>query len=72
MERYLEVKFGDSLDAARAAMRDLAKAFRPAQLSKNAFSLYEAFRPGIPEGVTGRGAKGKSNLDRIRLLALEK
>jgi len=68
-ERYLESKFGESLGTARAAMRDLAKAFRPEQLSKDAFSLYEQFRPAIPEGVTGWGAKGKLDIDRIRSLA---
>jgi hypothetical protein len=72
VERYLESKFGDSLGAARAAMRDLAKAFRPEQLSQNAFRLYEQFRPAIPEGVRGWGAKGKLDMDRIRTLALEK
>jgi hypothetical protein len=70
--RYLEMKFGESLGSARAAMRDLAKAFRPEELSKNAFSLYEKFRPSIPEGVAGWGAKGKLDLDRIRSLAVEK
>jgi hypothetical protein len=57
---------------ARSAMRDLAKTFRPEQLSKNAFSLYEDFRPTIPEGVRGWGAKGNLNIDRIRSLALKK
>jgi hypothetical protein len=72
VERYLASKFGESLGTARAAMRDLAKAFRPEQLSKNAFSLYETFRPAIPDGVTGWGAKGNLDIDRIRSLALEK
>ena len=72
VERYLESKFGESLGTARAAMRELAKSFRPEQLSKNAFSLYERFRPAIPEGVRGWGAKGKLDIDRIRSLALEK
>jgi hypothetical protein len=72
VERYLESKFGESLGTARAAMRDLAKAFRPEQLATNAFSLYEQFRPAIPEGVTGWGAKGNLDIDRIRSLALEK
>jgi hypothetical protein len=70
--RYLESKFGESLGTAHAAMRDLTKAFRPEQLSRNAFSLYERFRPSIPEGVAGWGAKGKLDVDRIRSLALEK
>jgi hypothetical protein len=72
VERYLESKFGESLGTARAAMRDLAKAFRPEQLATNAFRLYEEFRPAIPEGVTGWGAKGNLDIDRIRSLALEK
>jgi len=72
VERYLESKFGESLGNARAAMRDLAKAFRPEQLLKNAFSLYEQFRPAIPEGVRGWGAKGTLDIDRIRSMALEK
>jgi hypothetical protein len=70
--RYLKSKFGESLGPARTAMRDLAQAFHPEQLSKNAFSLYERFRPAIPEGVRGWGAKGNLDIDRIRSLALEK
>ena len=72
VERYLESKFGESLGTARSAMRDLAKAFRPEQLSKNAFSLYEQFRPAISEGVRGWGAKGNLDIERIRSLALKK
>jgi len=72
VERYLESKFGESLGTARVAMRDLAKAFRPEQLLRNGFSLYEQFRPAIPEGVRGWGAKGNLDIDRIRSLALEK
>jgi hypothetical protein len=72
VERYLESKFGESVGTARTAMHDLAKAFRPEQLLKNAFSLYEQFRPAIPEGVTGWGAKGNLDIDRIRSLALKK
>jgi hypothetical protein len=72
VERYLESKFGESLGAARSAIRDLAKAFRPEQLLKNAFSLYEEFRPTIPEGVRGWGAKGTLDIDRIQSLALQK
>jgi hypothetical protein len=67
VERYLESKFGESLGVERAAMRDL-----PEQLLENAFSLYEEFRPAIPEGVRGWGAKGNFDIDRIRSLALEK
>jgi hypothetical protein len=72
VERYLESKFGGSLGTARSAMRDLARAFRPEQLRTNAFTLYEKFRPAIPEGVRGWGAKGDLDIDRIRSLALER
>jgi hypothetical protein len=66
---YLQSKFGDSLDPARAAMRDLAKSFSPEQLAQQAFTLYEKFRPAIPQGKAGWGAKGNLDLDRIRSLA---
>ncbi len=72
VERYLGSKFGESLGTVRAAMRDLAKTSPPEQLSTNAFRLYEEFRPAIPEGVTGWGAKGNLDIDRIRSLALWK
>jgi len=72
VERYLESKFGESLGPIRSAMSDLAKAFRSEQLRTNAFNLYEQFRPAIPEGVRGWGAKGELDIDRIRSLALKK
>ncbi len=72
VERYLENKFGDSLETARTAMRNLAKIFRPEQLMTNAFSLYEKFRPAIPEGVQGWGARGNLDIGLIRSLAPEK
>jgi hypothetical protein len=71
-ERYLASKFGESLEPVRTAMRGLAKAFRPEQLEENAFKLYEKFRPAIPEGVTGWGAKGSLDIGRIESLAREK
>jgi hypothetical protein len=69
VERYLELKFGESLESVRGAMHNLAKSFRPEQLRENAFGLYEEFRPAIPEGKAGWGAKGKLDIDRIRSLA---
>jgi hypothetical protein len=72
VERYLESKFGESLESVRAAMRDLAKSFQPEQLRENAFRLYEEFRPAIPEGRAGWGAKGKLDIGRIQSLASRK
>lgn len=69
VETYLKQKFKDDLDEARAAMEKLAKAFTPKQLESKAYSLYEKFRPKIPEGTKGWGAKGELDLDYIRSLA---
>src|SRR5215510_12797538 len=69
VETYLKQKFKDDLDEARAAMEKLAKAYTPKQLEKEAYSLYEKFRPNIPEGTKGWGAKGELDLDYIRSLA---
>jgi len=69
VESYLEQKFGEELDEARAAMEKLAKAYTPKQLESKAYDLYEKFRPEIPEGKKGWGAKGELDLDYIRSLA---
>jgi hypothetical protein len=69
VETYLKQKFGDDFEEARAAMRKLAKAYTPKQLGSKAYDLYEKFRPEIPEGKKGWGAKGELDLDTIRSLA---
>lgn len=69
VHRYLEAKFGDALGDARAAMTALAKSFDKDDLAMSAFSLYESFRPRIPAGVRGWGAKGVLDLAAIRALA---
>jgi hypothetical protein len=69
VERYLYGKFGDAFETVRRAMEALARAFSPQELAAKAFSLYEHFRPGIPEGTRGWGAKGELDLDRIRALS---
>lgn len=69
VQKYLKQKFGDDLDEARTAMEMLATAYKPKQLEAEAYSLYEKFRPKIPEGTKGWGAKGELNLDFIRSLA---
>ena len=72
VERYLESKFGDALPEARKAMKELASAFEPDELAERGFGLYEQFRPQIPEGVVGWGAKGDLDLDAIKKLAVQK
>jgi hypothetical protein len=69
VQSYLRQKFGDQLDAARAALEQLAKAYPPRELEVRAFELYEKFRPEIPEGKKGWGAKGELDLDTVRSLA---
>jgi hypothetical protein len=69
VQAYLEQKFKDDLDDTRKAMEKLAKAYTPKQLESKAYSLYEKFRPEIPEGVKGWGAKGELDLGYIRSLA---
>lgn len=68
VERYLEEKFGPALPAVEKAMKALAGSFKPAELATVAFSLYERFRPNIPAGVGGWGAKGELRLERIESL----
>jgi hypothetical protein len=66
VERYLEKKFGGSLAAVSMAMEGLAKAYEPQELERQAYKLYERFRPGIPEGRRGWGAEGELSLEKIR------
>jgi hypothetical protein len=68
VQSYLEQKFGEHLDAVRAEMKQLAGTFTPRQLESEAFVLYEKFRPQIPEGKKGWGAKGVLDLALLRSL----
>jgi hypothetical protein len=68
-QKYLESKFGDHLDACIDAMTKLVKAYTAAELDQAAFGLYEQFRPDIPAGVKGWGAKGELKLNTIIRLA---
>lgn len=69
VERYLTQKFGPRLADAEDAMRALARAYPPKRLASVGFSLYEQFRPSIPEGVRGWGARGLLDLGLMRSLA---
>ncbi|MGE5138776.1 MAG: hypothetical protein ACM3JD_04880, partial [Rudaea sp.] len=59
VERYLSSKFGDALPEVRQSMEELARAYRPKELARRAYRLYTEFRPEIPAGVKGWGAKGQ-------------
>ncbi len=69
VEKYLKSKFTDALPAVRAAMVTLAKSRSVEVLAEEAFPLYEQFRPGVPAGESGWGAKGTLSLARIVALA---
>lgn len=69
VERYLQGKFGENLDAVRRAMAKLARSLPRHEIAARAYYLYEQFRPEIPPGVRGWGAAGKLDLNRIEELA---
>lgn len=69
VRRYLEKAFGDRLDAAMKAMRQLAEVYEPDALAEAAFGLYERFRPQVAAGQRGWGQKGALDLDQIAALA---
>jgi hypothetical protein len=69
VEAYLDDKFGDELGGVRAALTRLARSYRPAELAAQAYPLYEQFRPAIPAGKAGWGAKGTLDLELIGRLA---
>jgi hypothetical protein len=50
-------------------MERLANSLPPERLAAEAFHLYEKFRPDVPRGVGGWGAKGTLDLGLIAALA---
>jgi hypothetical protein len=64
---YIARAFGDRrLDEVRVEMVALAATLPPDELNRVGFRLYEKFRPEVPKGAEGWGAKGILHLDRIR------
>ena len=70
VERYLESKFGEALPEVRKAMEELAGGLDRDDLAQQGLGLYEQFRPQIPEGVGGWGAKGELDLGLVRKLSV--
>ena len=66
IEKYLAGKFGARLDDARAAMEALAASQESAELQRRGFRLYERFRPEVPAGESGWGAKGELDSAKVR------
>jgi hypothetical protein len=65
VQSYIARAFGDRLADARAAMEGLAATLAPEELNRVGFRLYERFRPDVPEGAKGWGAKGELRLEQI-------
>ena len=66
---YLTRAFGDRLGEVRVAMEALAASLPPDELNRVGFRLYERFRPEVPEGVGGWGAKAVLDIRRIERAA---
>lgn len=62
---YVMRAFGDRLGEVREAMEALAASLPPEELNRVGFRLYERFRPDVPAGAEGWGAKGELRLERI-------
>jgi len=65
VQSYIARAFGNRLGEARAAMEILAASLAPEELNRIGFRLYERFRPDVPEGAQGWGAKGELRVERI-------
>lgn len=72
VEKYLAGKFGSDVEEATKSMRKLAGSLTPADLARRGFNLYVQFRPDVPEGTSGWGAKGELDLGSIAALAKKK
>ena len=66
VEAYLQRSFGDDLQRVTDAMKELAESHDPADLDRDAYRLYERFRPQIASGQRGWGQKGTLDLGKIR------
>jgi hypothetical protein len=69
VQGYITRAFGDRLAEVRAAMEALAATLPPEELNRVGFRLYGHFRPDVPQGAEGWGAKGLLQIDRIRSAA---
>jgi hypothetical protein len=72
VRKYLAGKFGDALGDVQGAMEALAASMPPEELARQAFGLYEEFRPAVKSGAAGWGQEGKLDLAQIRNLCGKK
>ncbi len=66
VQSYVAKAFGDRLDEARGAMEALAASLPPEELKRVGFRLYKRFRPEVPAGAEGCGAKGELRDERLQ------
>lgn len=66
-EEGLKRKFGDGYEAVRDAMTGALESWKgeEEELSKEAFGMYEDFRPSVVKGKGGWGRKGELSVERI-------
>jgi hypothetical protein len=69
VQKYLTSKFKEALGPVLEAMTQLAESRDPEELAAQGYTLYEKFRPAIPEGEAGWGAAGVLDLKKIRGIA---
>jgi hypothetical protein len=66
VRRYLAKAFGDRLPEVRTAMQAATATIPPEELNRIGFRIYERFRPEVPVGVAGWGAKGALVIESIQ------
>jgi len=65
VERYLEGKFGEHLDAVRERLGALAETYEDNELLEGAMGIYMRLRPNVPKGREGWGKQGLLDTDAI-------
>jgi hypothetical protein len=63
--RYLTKAFGEHLNRVKVAMVELAARHEPHEVNRIGFRLYEGFRPDVPPGAEGWGAKAVLEVEKI-------
>jgi len=69
VKAYLHRAFKDDYDRVREAFEALANSMEPEEIGSKAYNLYEKFRPQVPDGAKGWGARGLLDLKHVQELA---
>ena len=68
-EGYLQRAFGDRLSDVEGVFKELAESYSPKDAAASGYKLYEKFRPSVPPGQGGWGAKGVLDLQFVLSLS---